>query len=159
MNHEPPLLLHPITHTLSYPQPQSHRHNSYIHTNTKKHKYTHTQTHINTNAKTHKHKYTYIQTLKHFLVVKFCGVKQGQHVALSVCLLYTSRSMKNEFLSKIQKNSFSPNFICSDFKKEDAPNCWKISQTSSARSATLEDTSWAWFHLVSWNLPDFQFGS
>ena len=29
--------------------------------------------------------------------------------------------------------------------------------TSSARSATLEDTSWAWLYLASWNLPDSQF--
>ena len=31
--------------------------------------------------------------------------------------------------------------------------------TSSARSATLEDTSWAWLHLASWNLSDSQFSS
>ena len=31
--------------------------------------------------------------------------------------------------------------------------------TSSARSATLEDTSWAWLHLGSWKLPDSQFCS
>ena len=32
-------------------------------------------------------------------------------------------------------------------------------RTSSARSATLEDTSWAWLHLASWNLSDSQFCS
>ena len=32
-------------------------------------------------------------------------------------------------------------------------------RTSSARSATLKDTSWAWLHLASWNFPDYQFWS
>ena len=36
---------------------------------------------------------------------------------------------------------------------------WLLWTTSSARSATLEDTSWAWPHLASWNLPDSQFCS
>ena len=36
---------------------------------------------------------------------------------------------------------------------------YKSLKTSSARSATLEDTSWALLHFASWNLPDSQFCS
>ena len=73
--------------------------------------------------------------LRHFICSKFSVYNLLQR---------TVEHKRHKLHQKLQKYKISTN---------------RKRKTSSARSATLENTSWAWLHLASWYLPDFQFGS